>query len=113
MDQDPRPGLELGGVGAKQLSAVLVRPVVEDLADVVDLGTDRLRREDVARHEVHAVLERVGHGRVGIGLVHLHVLHEEVEVGEALGQGDRDAAPEAPNIDHLGITEPCPVVSVE
>lgn len=113
VDQEPGTDLKLGSVGAKELGAVLVGPVVEDLADVVDISADGLGREDVAGLEVHAVLERAGHGGVGLGLVHLHVLDEQVQVREALGEGNRDAAPEATHVDHLGLAELRPVVAVQ
>lgn len=113
VDQEPGSGLELGIMGSKELGAVLVGPVVEDLTDVVHISTDGLWREDVAGLEVHAVLERAGHGGVGIGLVHLHVLDEQVEFREAFGKGNRDAAPEATHVDHLGLAESCPVVAVQ
>lgn len=113
VDKDTGSGLELGSMGSKELSAVLVGPVVEDLTDVIHIGTYRLCGEDVAGHEVDTVLERAGHSGMGVGLVHLHVLYKQVEVREALSKGNRDAAPEAAHVDYLGLAESCPVIAVQ
>lgn len=113
MNQHPCSGLHLGSVSPEKFGAVLVRPVVEDLADVVNIGTDRLRREDVVRHEMNAFFERVWHGGVGVGFIHLHVLHQEVKVGETLGQRDGNATSETPHVDHFSHAKPLPVVAVE
>lgn len=59
--EDPRPGLQRRDQRPQQLQAVLVRPVVEDPAEVVDVGAVHgLVLEEVVGHEGDAVGQRGG-----------------------------------------------------
>lgn len=52
MDDDPGTPFQSGDEHLQNLDAVLVRPIVEDGAEVVHVCLDRLRREEVAASKV-------------------------------------------------------------
>lgn len=83
---------------------------MEDLADKIHVGGDGLLVKYVVRHELDATLKLGGHRRVRLLLVHAHVLDEHAQVGKSLSERQRDAAPEASQVDYLHMAEAGPVV---
>ena len=77
-----------------------VGPVVEDVAEQVDVRRARLRPEEVVLHELDPAGHVGGHGVLGPADHVGEILHDEVQVGVALGEGDADVASGAADVDH-------------
>lgn len=81
-----------------------VRPVVEDVAEQIDVGReDGLRPEEIVRHELDPGGHGGGDGVAGAADHVGEVLDDEVQVLVGLGEGDADVAAGAADVhDHGG-----------
>ena len=76
-----------------------VGPVVEDVAEDIDVRFDGLRPEEIVRHETDAARHVWGHVVLGSADHIGKVLHGKGQMGVHLGEGDADVASRAADVD--------------
>ena len=97
---DARPGLQRRHRCPQYLHHVHIRPVVEDVAEQIHLClAHRLGREEIMLHEGNPVGDVRGYGRFGAADHVGEILHDEVEMGVGLREGDADVASGAADVD--------------
>lgn len=89
---------------------VLIRPVMEDPTEKVDIRLDGLKCEHVVNHELESVFELSWNIAIGLFDHLFHVLDNDREIGEVLGQFHGNMPGTSSNINHFDWAQRLPVI---